>query len=69
MSSNDNIRPVGVQWKALGALTIKFYQDGNLVAGEFRARDEYEMAMPTAGYAYAKTTSFKIVADYGNGEV
>jgi hypothetical protein len=76
MSSTESVKPVRVRWKASGALTIKLYQDGNLVAGEFRPSDEYETAMPslrdaprTAGYAYAKTTSFKIVADYGNGEV
>ncbi|AFZ28383.1 putative ATPase (AAA+ superfamily) (plasmid) [Cylindrospermum stagnale PCC 7417] len=62
MSSNDDLKPVRVRWKASGALTITLYQDGNLVVGEFRPSDEYEMAI-------AKTTSFKIVADYGNGEV
>ena len=69
MSSNDDHKPVRVRWKASGALTIKLYQEGNLVAGEFRPSDEYETAMPSAGYAYAKTTTFKIVAEYGNGEV
>lgn len=62
MPSTDTLKPVRVRWKALGALTIKLYQDGNLVAGEFRPSDEYETAI-------AKTTSFKIVADYGNSEV
>ncbi len=62
MPSTDSLKPVRVRWKASGALGIKLYQDGNLVGGEFRPSDEYEATI-------AKTTSFKIVADYGNGEV
>lgn len=62
LSSTESVKPVRVRWKASGVLTIKLYQDGNLVAGEFRPSDEYETAI-------AKTTPFKIVADYGNGEV
>ncbi|MGH8000730.1 MAG: ATP-binding protein [Brasilonema sp.] len=62
MPSTDSQKPVRVRWKASGALAIKLYQDGNLVAGEFRPSDEYETTI-------AKTTAFKIVADYGNGEV
>ncbi|MBC1220973.1 ATP-binding protein [Nostoc sp. UCD121] len=62
LSSTESVKPVRIRWKASGALTIKLYQDGNLVAGEFRPSDEHETAI-------AKTTTFKIVADYGNGEV
>lgn len=62
LSSTESVKPVRIRWKASGALTIKLYQDGNLVAGEFRPSDEHETAI-------AKTTPFKIVADYGNGEV
>lgn len=62
MSSTDTLKPVRVRWKAAGALTIQLYQDGNLTEGQFRPSDEYETAI-------AKTTVFKIVADYGNGEV
>ncbi len=62
MSSTDSQKPVRVRWKASGALAIKLYQDGNLVVREFRPSDEYETNI-------AKTTSFKIIADYGNGEV
>ncbi|MHC5755922.1 MAG: ATP-binding protein [Nostoc sp.] len=62
LSSTESVKPVRIRWKASGALTIKLYQDGNLVTGEFRPSDEYETAI-------AKTTTFKIVADYGNGEV
>lgn len=62
LSSTESVKPVRIRWKASGALTIKLYQDGNLVAGEFRPSDEHETAI-------AKTTTFKIVADYGNGEL
>lgn len=62
MPSTDTLKPVRVRWKAAGALTIQLYQDGNLTGGQFRPSDEYETAI-------AKTTIFKIVADYGNGEV
>lgn len=62
LSSTESVKPVRIRWKASRALTIKLYQDGNLVTGEFRPSDEYETAI-------AKTTTFKIVADYGNGEV
>ncbi|MBD2302327.1 ATP-binding protein [Nostoc sp. FACHB-190] len=62
MSSTDTLKPVRVRWKASGALTIKLYQDGNLAGEQFRPSDEYETAI-------AQTTTFKIIADYGNGEV
>lgn len=62
LSSTESVKPVRIRWKASGALAIKLYQDGNLVTGEFRPSDEHETAI-------AKTTTFKIVADYGNGEV
>lgn len=62
LSSTESVKPVRIRWKASGALTIKLYQEGNLVTGEFRPSDEYETEI-------AKTTTFKIVADYGNGEV
>ncbi|MEA5574446.1 ATP-binding protein [Calothrix sp. UHCC 0171] len=62
MPSTDALKPVRIRWKATGALTIKLYQDGNLITGEFRPSDEHEVAINS-------TTNFKIVADYGNGEV
>jgi Protein of unknown function (DUF499) len=62
MTSTDALKPVRIRWKASGALTIKLYQDGNLIPGDFRPSDEYEVAINI-------TTNFKIVADYGNGEV
>jgi hypothetical protein len=62
MSSTDALKPVRVRWKASGALTVKLYQDGNLIPGEFRPSDEHEVAINS-------TSNFKIVADYGNGEL
>ena len=62
MNSTDSIKPVKVRWKASGALKIALYQDGELIAGEFRPSDEYEAQVD-------KTTNFKIVADYGNSEI
>jgi len=62
LSSSESAKPVRVRWKAPGALTIKLYQDETLAPGEFRPSDEYETAI-------AKTTTFKILVDYGNGEV
>ena len=62
MNSTDSIKPVKVRWKASGALKIALYQNGELIAGEFRPSDEYEAQVD-------KTTNFKIVADYGNGEI
>jgi Protein of unknown function (DUF499) len=62
MPSTDALKPVRVRWKASGALTVKLYQDGNLIPGEFRPSDEHEVAINS-------TSNFKIVADYGNGEV
>ncbi|MGB3653964.1 MAG: DUF499 domain-containing protein [Rivularia sp. (in: cyanobacteria)] len=62
MNSTDSIKPVKVRWKASGALNIKLYQNGELIQQEFRPSDEYEAQIDT-------TTNFKIVADYGNGEI
>jgi Protein of unknown function (DUF499) len=62
MPSTEAAKPVRVRWKASGALSVKLYQDENLLAGEFRPSDEYETAINS-------TSTFKILADYGNGEV
>ncbi len=62
MNSSDAIKPVRIRWKASGALKIALYQNGELIQQEFRPSDEYEAQID-------KTTSFKIVADYGNGEI
>ncbi|WP_243146745.1 hypothetical protein [Scytonema sp. UIC 10036] len=62
MPSTDSSKPVRVRWKASGALAIQLYQDGNSIAREFRPSDEYETTI-------TKTTTFKILVDYGNGDV
>jgi len=62
MSSTESVKPVRVRWKAQGALGVKLYLGGNLVGGEFRPSDEYETEI-------AHSSTFKIIADYGNGEV
>ncbi|NJN12005.1 MAG: ATP-binding protein [Richelia sp. RM1_1_1] len=62
MNSTESIKPVKVRWKASGALKITLYQNGELIEKEFRPSDEYEAQID-------QTTNFKIVADYGNGEI
>jgi hypothetical protein len=62
MSSTEATKPVRVRWKARGALTVSLYQDERLIREDFRPSDEYEGSI-------SQTTGFKIVADYGNGEV
>ncbi|NEP60494.1 MAG: ATP-binding protein [Symploca sp. SIO2G7] len=62
MPSTEATKPVRVRWKAKGALTVSLYQDGSQISGEFRPSDEYKGSI-------SQTTVFRIVADYGNGEV
>lgn len=62
MSSTEATKPVRVRWKARGALTVSLYQDERVIREDFRPSDEYEGSI-------SQTTGFKIVADYGNGEV
>lgn len=62
LSSTEATKPVRVRWKARGALTVSLYQDERLIREDFRPSDEYEGNI-------SQTTGFKIVADYGNGEV
>jgi len=61
MPSSEVAKPVRLRWRSQGALTVRLYQDGVPIAGEF---------LPSGDYAtpILQTTSFKIVADYGNGE-
>lgn len=61
MPSTQPSKPVRVRWKAAGALSVKLFQDGNLIAGNFLPSDEYEGDL-------AQTATFRIVADYGEGE-
>ncbi|HAO12370.1 MAG TPA: AAA family ATPase [Planktothrix sp. UBA8407] len=62
MPSTETIKPVRLRWKAKGAVTVQLYQDGGLIAGEFRPSDEYETQID-------QTTLFRLVVDYGNGEI
>ncbi len=62
MASTEATKPVRVRWKARGALTVSLYQDERLIREDFRPSDEYEGRI-------SQTTGFKIVADYGKGEV
>jgi Protein of unknown function (DUF499) len=62
MPSSELSKPVRVKWRAQGALSIALYQDGAAITGEFCPSDEYEGET-------SKTTAFKVVSDYGNGEV
>ena len=61
MPSSEVAKPVRLRWRSQGALTVRLYQDGVPIAGDF---------LPSGDYAtpILQTTSFKIVADYGNGE-
>jgi Protein of unknown function (DUF499) len=55
-------RKVRVRWRAKGALKVALYQSGTLVQEDFNPSDEYEEILQGA-------TTFRVVADYGNGEV
>jgi len=56
-------RTVQVRWRAREALTVSLYQDGVLIQPEqaFRPSDSYDGKI-------RRTTQFRLVADYGNGE-
>jgi len=55
-------RTAQVRWRAKEALKVSLYQDGNLIQQEFRPSDAYEAQI-------TRTTQFRLVADYGDGEV
>lgn len=61
MPSNELAKPVNLRWRSQGALSVKLYQDGVPIAGEFLPSDSRQVQI-------SQTTIFKIVADYGNGE-
>lgn len=61
MPSSEEKKPVRLRWRASGAIAIALYQDDIEIPGEFQPSDAYETAID-------RTTSFKLVADYGNGE-
>lgn len=61
MPSNESAKPVNLRWRSQGALSVKLYQDGVPIAGEFLPSDSRQVQI-------SQTTIFKILADYGNGE-
>ena len=61
MPSNELAKPVNLRWRSQGALSVRIYQDGIPIAGEFLPSDSHQVQI-------SQTTIFKIVADYGNGE-
>ncbi|MBD2176693.1 ATP-binding protein [Pseudanabaena sp. FACHB-1998] len=61
MTSSEPAKTVNLRWRSQGALSIRIYQDGIPIAGEFLPSDNHQVQIN-------QTTIFKIVADYGNGE-
>lgn len=59
---NDTDKRVRVRWKAKEALAVSLYLNDELVKDDFRPSDEYQVEI-------ASPTQFKVMADYGNGEV
>ncbi|QQE67474.1 ATPase AAA (plasmid) [Leptolyngbya sp. BL0902] len=55
-------RTARVRWRAKEALKVSLYQDGELIQREFLPSDSYEAQI-------TRTTQFRLVADYGDGEV
>ena len=55
-------RTVRVRWRAREALKVSLFQDRNLIGDTFLPSDEYTGQI-------AQTAQFKVVADYGTGEV
>jgi hypothetical protein len=53
---------VRVRWRAKGALKVALYKSGTLLKEDYNPSDEYEEILQGA-------TIFRVVADYGNGEV
>jgi hypothetical protein len=55
-------RTAQVRWRVKEAMKVSLYQDGNLIQQEFLPSDAYEAQI-------TRTTQFRLVADYGDGEV
>jgi hypothetical protein len=62
LAGGGETRTVQVRWRAREALKVNLYQDGIPVEGEFLPSDSYEGQI-------SRTTQFKVVVDYGSGEV
>jgi hypothetical protein len=61
MPSSELAKTVNLRWRSQGALSVRIYQDGIPITGEFLPSDNHQVQIN-------QTTIFKIVADYGNGE-
>lgn len=61
LSGTADAKIVRVRWKAKGALRVTLYQNDVQVSGDFRPSDEWEVEI-------SQTTTFRAIADYGNGE-
>ncbi len=61
MPSSELAKTVNLRWRSPGALSVRIYQDGMPIDGEFLPSDNHQVQI-------RQTTTFKIVADYGNGE-
>lgn len=61
MPSSELAKTVNLRWRSQGALSVRIYQDGIPIVGEFLPSDNHQVQIN-------QTTIFKIVADYGNGE-
>jgi hypothetical protein len=53
---------VRVKWRSNGAIGVQLFQDGVLIPTSFRPADEYTGEI-------ASTSLFKLVVDYGDGDV
>ncbi|MGB5771784.1 MAG: DUF499 domain-containing protein, partial [Crocosphaera sp.] len=60
--SGDEKKQVRVKWRAKEALTVTLYQNNVEITGNFLPSDEYECQIN-------QSTTFKVVADYGSGEI
>ncbi|MFO7031984.1 AAA family ATPase [Limnospira fusiformis CCALA 023] len=61
MPSTEVVKPVRVRWRAREAVKVRLFENGTPVLKEFFPSDEYEAEV-------AETTTFRLVADYGDGE-
>ena len=61
MLSTQLNKPVRIRWKASGALNVKLYRDGQLIATNRLPSDEWEEEI-------SQTVTYRVEADYGEGE-
>ena len=61
MQSTQPSKPVRLRWKASGALHVKLYRDGQVIATNRLPSDEFEEDI-------TQTATYRVEADYGDGE-